>query len=395
MNHIVLTATDNFIAYAAVLMTSIVDHIDSSLSDGDGFTFHIITEQVSENNKKNLQLLALELSKKIPTGIVIHELSGEDFDDLPNHGSNIIYLRLKISSTLSEDISRCLFLDVDMLVRTDLRSLFSLDLIGKLGAAVPDMGGKSHKLRAKESGLKDIPLGLHYFNAGFMLLNLDQWRKEKIEEKCLALLRQYKANSADQDVLNAVMPIEHRIELPFAWNFFTNAFCYVICSDEETAHLPFLRKDFEESRKHPYILHYAMKPWSIYHNFLDADGKDIGEEWWNTAEKTPIFSAELLALKQKLLQEQNLQIALGYEAWKRSQSFLGLLSLPFLALNKSKDDVYKTKAETMPRNLFAISCRMGETMTHARQHPGKALNVIMKIRNFRLNYLRYGVHRAD
>lgn len=43
-----------------------------------------------------------------------------------------------------------------------------------------------------------------YFNAGVMLINLQQWRKEQLEAQFLQFLSTYQVQYHDQDTINAV-----------------------------------------------------------------------------------------------------------------------------------------------------------------------------------------------
>jgi lipopolysaccharide biosynthesis glycosyltransferase len=99
-----------------------------------------------------------------------------------------------------------------------------------------------------------------YFNAGVLLINLEKWRSDHIEDDFVAVLNNYsdKIKYEDQDVLNVVLQ-DKKIFIPIKYNFQT----------------PFFRKNFiwgyrkyEEEFKQdlndPVIVHYSTsnKPWN-------------------------------------------------------------------------------------------------------------------------------------
>lgn len=393
MFHIVFNATEDYLAYAAVLMTSIIEQaqkkIEQKTITEPEFTFHIITDKISASYRDKIKNFEQELSKVTPTNILIHTMSGNIFSGLKNYGSKIIYFRLNLEAFLSADIDRCLYLDVDMIALDDIRPLFSLDLQDKLGAVVCDMGSKKHKLKAKNKTNKDIDLGPFYFNSGFLLLNLKQWRSDKVTERCFQLIKDYNPHTPDQDILNAVMPASRIQILPFAWNFVTNAFCFVLCKDEQSGYLPYSRKDFNESKNHPRILHYSLKPWDSLRNGTDAQNKDVGQYWWQYAMRTPIFQDELQARRRYLEKHPLLMAAIGYETWKRLQKWYGTILVPFL-LSSSSDQKYLSQITTIPNHLFGISCLLGEAVLHARKYKHKAINLIVKTLKIRQKFLHYG-----
>lgn len=402
MFHIIFTSTDNYIPYAAVLITSIVNQArkadlisnkqTSNQATKDKFVFHIITDGLKKETRDSLNNFREQTSVIYPFDIQIHSMQGLEYEKLKNYGSKIIYFRLKMETFLPDSIKTCLYLDVDMLALSDIRALFYINLDNKLGAVVCDQGSKRHTLHSLKNDRPNIDLGEYYFNSGFLLINLKQWRKDKITEKCAELIKNYNPHTPDQDILNAVMPAEKTIRLPFSWNFVTNAFCYVICKDEETGKLPYTRKEFQSSLHNPKILHYSLKPWNSHRNFIDSKGDDIGQLWWNMASQTAVFAPSLLKQKRQLIncRETLLTPALGFEAWKRINNIINFISIPLLALSKEKDDNYITAVQTIPKHLYNISCFLGESILHARAHKKKAINLILKTWKISSNFKKYG-----
>ncbi|MDA5387769.1 glycosyltransferase family 8 protein [Loigolactobacillus backii] len=129
-------------------------------------------------------------------------------EDVPvtNRYPEIIYYRLLAQRYLPDDLTRILYLDVDILVINDLAVLYQLDLGKHLYAAA------SHSALTNNvtEPLNKIRLGNYeaesYYNSGIMLLNLQLIRAQVktadivdyIEQNKMALLL------PDQDVLNGL-----------------------------------------------------------------------------------------------------------------------------------------------------------------------------------------------
>lgn len=119
------------------------------------------------------------------------------------------------------DVPRLIYLDSDVLVFRDLAGLFDIELRpGQILAAVPDsetltLGDDSPTLAA---GMKLSADG-RYFNAGVMLLNLDELRKENFTEKSLEFFRRWSGDYRfwDQSAFNFLLH-EKIEELPEHWN---------------------------------------------------------------------------------------------------------------------------------------------------------------------------------
>src|SRR6266478_7040613 len=99
--------------------------------------------------------------------------------------SHMTYCRILLPHLV--DVPRLIYLDCVVLVFRDLSELFDLELsTGKVLAAVPDsetltLGDDSRTI----AGAMNLPADARYFNAGVMLLNLDELRKANFTEKSL------------------------------------------------------------------------------------------------------------------------------------------------------------------------------------------------------------------
>ncbi|TJY42742.1 glycosyltransferase family 8 protein [Cohnella pontilimi] len=201
---------------------------------------HVLHDDLTRVNQMRLELIAEQY------GAEIRFHRWEEMTDLHagdvNPDLKAAYRKLSIPSLPSLlSVSRAIYLDSDIVVTGDISTLWATDLAGRVIGAVRDFRGAG---RRKELNL---PAGWPYFNAGVLLIDMDQWRGRGITEKAWAFIRRYpdKLLHHDQDALNAVLQAEW-LELPVGWNCHTDR----ITRKQAMAGLPA-------------IIHFAgeSKPW--------------------------------------------------------------------------------------------------------------------------------------
>jgi lipopolysaccharide biosynthesis glycosyltransferase len=127
--------------------------------------------------------------------------------------------RLYLGEILPETYSRALYLDADVLVLGDVRELWELDLRGHVVGAVveptaPTLGSERGLQHVAELGFDpELP----YFNAGVLLVDLDEWRRAEIGRRAIEHIRRLTPVLMDQDALNAVL-VGRWIEIDPIWN---------------------------------------------------------------------------------------------------------------------------------------------------------------------------------
>lgn len=110
-----------------------------------------------------------------------------------------VYFRLFLADLIPVNVEKILYLDIDTVTIGPLCQLFELESDPHPIAVAPD----SNVVRP------DLGLGSEgtYFNSGVMLINLKQWRKQKVTENAIQYLAKNpeKILFHDQDALNAVL----------------------------------------------------------------------------------------------------------------------------------------------------------------------------------------------
>ncbi len=157
---IVLCADESYVKYASVVMISVLETTQADI------TFYLLSDSpLSLATQAKLS----RIESTYPNASISHSChSLARFVSLPTQGENdshITYLRLLLDSILPPSIGKCVYLDCDVLVRTDIARLFSIDLQGALLGAVRDLAFND------ASSACSNHLGF-YFNAGVLLLDM-------------------------------------------------------------------------------------------------------------------------------------------------------------------------------------------------------------------------------
>lgn len=248
MINIVAALDENYAPHTAALIASVFSN-----STPGKIEFYLLADNLSDNAKEKFARLA----EKFRGSICIIDGKIENFF-VSGHLSKAAYLRLKIPELLPESVKKTIYLDADLLVKSDISELFDMDMGGKPIAAVPDLGimasRKSMAEKAETLGIKaDDP----YFNSGVMIMDLDKWRNENYTEKILNLAKSHNFRHHDQDALNKFFYNDWHA-LPLEFNVIPPIF-------ELSLKVLFgrYRKDAVKALRNAKIVHYAggHKPW--------------------------------------------------------------------------------------------------------------------------------------
>ena len=191
-----------------------------------------------------------------------------------------------IVDKLFDQYSKVLYIDCDTIIRRDVRALFEINIEGYILGAVRGrlIGGIYEYLKNE---LHISPEG--YFNAGILLINIDEFRKQGIGEKALDMLVNGEYLCQDQDVLNILCDgkikyIDGRWNVE--WEHLTSNNINVIIDKTREGTLEYIND--------PYIIHYTsrIKPW------MRPDIK-LAECFWEVARKSPFYDEIISRYNEK------------------------------------------------------------------------------------------------
>lgn len=208
-------ADDYYAPFVATTMASILKNTKSFIE------FYVINNGISEKNKqklanekkwfKNFSLNFVSVDNEL-----LNKLN--ERNEQKHAWPEIIYAKLFIPEfDVSKKIKKAIYLDCDIIVKKDIKSLYDIDLENYIiGAVTEDLiyNNKIYKLehynayRKREiENIKKITNNKQhiYFNSGVMLIDMEKWRKEKITEKAVKMASIIKNYFPDQTILNAVL----------------------------------------------------------------------------------------------------------------------------------------------------------------------------------------------
>lgn len=250
---IVVCTDNNFVMPTGIMMYSVcVNNQESAI------TFHIVTDNVSSENKKKLAETVSAFQKKSVVFYDIEEIDTSDIPALENNARLTIttYYRLFLTEILPPSIKKVIYLDGDIIVRQSITPLWNFNFEETAIAATPE----SHSAEDSFYERLGYPKEKGYFNAGVLLIDLEYWRNNRL----FLVFKDFMKNHADrivnhdQDVLNYTLrdcktelPIKYNFQAGFLWNErnYSAKYCHEV----------------EKTINNPVILHFtgAQKPWHM------------------------------------------------------------------------------------------------------------------------------------
>lgn len=207
--HICFNIDKKYFRQMGVMVTSILKN-----NKDKNFVFHTFIDEYPSEEKARMQKLAQEFKQEF----WFHVLDTDKFSDFPNvrdEMSYVAYFRIYMPKVMKNFTGRYLYTDVDMLCLGSLDYFEKLDFKNHPVAVVEDLpqtaGPQLKILKMKNN---------RYFNSGMMYVNIEEWEKRAITEKCFTTLWQAKEPFfyLDQDVLNLAIDGDV-VFLPSRYNY--------------------------------------------------------------------------------------------------------------------------------------------------------------------------------
>lgn len=256
----------HFAAHAATTIASIIRHAPSA-----AIHFIILFTDVDTQRRANVEKVA---PNSRFTWIEVTDSDLPPFSQR-DHLNRSTLFRLGLEKLAPKNCRRILYLDSDLIVLRDICELWHTDLRGYPIGAVVD-GFVDPEAFARRWHL---PFPARYFNAGVLLINLEEVRAKHVFSTAIELIVKQGDNFKynDQDALNlALWNCWHRLDV--AWNV------------QRSMTIPSLIAEIGEDRRlngrAPRIVHYTTeeKPWLLesYHPWAWI--------YWKSLQLTPFFN---------------------------------------------------------------------------------------------------------
>lgn len=302
---VALAANNYFVPYLATTLASVIMHASSK----NNYDVLILTHDIQPENKKMLaQMIEGKDNFCIRYVDPAPLLSGYDLFTR-GHFSIETYYRLVLPKLLIH-YSKILYLDSDLVTETDVAELFKEQVTGYFLAAArdADTAGLYNGFEPDKKEYTDHVLKLKkpydYFQAGVILFNLDEFRKQYTTEQILEFAEKEDWQLLDQDILNKLC--EGNVKyVDMSWNVMVD-FDHVRVSKIIRMSPQWLYHMYMEARKKPKIIHYAgpQKPW-LYPEM------DMGSVFWKYAKNTPYYEIMLYRMNASAAASEVKRLKMG------------------------------------------------------------------------------------
>lgn len=134
--------------------------------------------------------------------------------------SSASLIRLLIPEIVPSDCLRVIYLDSDIVVDDDLSKLWQVKLGNQPVGAVKNHPGGEFDARIRNKFRSIVaPENAEYFNSGVLVINLPEWKKQRVSQRSLEFWTEndQRLSFPDQDSLNAVLA-GNWVEVESRWN---------------------------------------------------------------------------------------------------------------------------------------------------------------------------------
>ncbi len=279
---VVFSANDKYAPYLGVTLYSLISHASKDRE----YRLHILTKDMNAHHKAKLK--AMEQDNISIEFLDVTDRIKEFKIPTVKHLSEETAYRLLIDQIFPE-YKKVLYLDCDIVVNQDVSLLYDENIEGvMLGASRANIM-RNHLSYISED-LKVLPE--NYFNAGVLVINVEQFHKYGIGAKGLQMLVERRYLCQDQDVLNILCQGKVRF-LDGRWNV---EWEYLTENGKEM-YVDEVRKGYEKNLCNPFIVHFTspVKPWEF-------PEYQLAEYFWRYARKTDFYE-EILKVNFKRKEE--------------------------------------------------------------------------------------------
>ena len=279
---LVLSANEYYVPYMGTLLQSIKENSSPNRT----YDIVVLHRDITPQSQAVLQRLMAPSNFSLrffDTTRLMRDYESNLF--LRGHFRIETYFRLLMQDILPA-YNKALYLDCDMVANHDIAELFDVDVDGYLLAAVQDAdtAGLYNGFEPQKKNYMDNIMKMKdpysYFQAGTILFNLAEFRKRYTVTEMFEYATSYEWELLDQDVLNHFAE-GHVKYLDMRWNVVMD-WLGIRINDIIGRAPRMLYQGYMDSRKDPYIIHYAGpdKPWDNFES-------DYADYFWSYAQRTP------------------------------------------------------------------------------------------------------------
>ena len=253
--HIAVNIDKQYIYTFIVYLTSLLDNKKAS----SFYTIHILTNNGTIYECKDKINKVIERFGTNSIKIKYYNLEGDFKGARVGAFPLAAYYRISLPSTLY-NLDKVIYTDVDMINLKDLSEMYNIKFKDKMYICAPlDFTFMISELK---------PFGINtnkYINAGIILFNLKEMRKNNIENKMREFAITHKLKTYDQTAINAICYNNIQI-LPFKYGLFAfdSIDQLIKLNDKQDIMYRFNESELIQAYNEPTLYHYfdGRKPWS-------------------------------------------------------------------------------------------------------------------------------------
>lgn len=218
--NVLYQSNDSYAAITGVSMTSLLINNE----DIDEINIIVLDDKISKQNKRRMKLVCDKYHRTITfidTDEILKTL--KNLKVAPFKNTYTTYFKLFAIKNLNLKNGRVLQLDGDTVINGSLKELCDIDLTDYVCAATYDCTMNAYKQ------MINIPLTDKYYNCGVLLINQNEWIKNRCQEKITEHLSTVRNGyyTVDQDIINVLFRDKIKY-LNLKYNFNSGFYIYGI-----------------------------------------------------------------------------------------------------------------------------------------------------------------------
>ena len=310
---IVLMSSSYFAPYISALLQSLIDTSSSFY----GYDIIILHKNIEEKMQEKLKRIANDVDNFSIRFFKASKMfaNAKLFVSNPEYAEEAYYRIL--TSWILREYDKAIVMDGDIVVKSDIAELFSIELEDNFIGAVEDIvfQGMLNINFNKDMEYSKNVMGLDnpysYVNTGVMLMNLAAQRAHFTKEEIIEFLNAHKYKIQEQDAINVLFKRKIKL-LDLCWNYYVETNTWVTKMLEAA---PLEKYNLYRSQKGTHgVIHYANRPrpW-------DEPSMVHAEDFWNAARKTEFYELLLarMAASQAYIVHMNASQAIDTRSGAR------------------------------------------------------------------------------
>ena len=289
--YISYSSSEAYAAHTGISMLSLMENN----RDAAEINFFVLDLGMTDESKQKIAGICERYHRSVQFMPVANDvIRGILGDRIPEHyGSLATYARL-CGTQLYPDAHRILFVDSDMIIRGSLASVYHADLGDRIVAGVPSRGIFGAGSSINEEDNKIGTAHGFYINCGFLLVDLDNWKKANFSETIRQVVDELSLFTfRDQTILNAALKEEYLCRLPCKYNYPMHANPSYLIGKWKHSCQQLSPEEIVEAAKDPVVIHYVgeqSRPW------YKENVSSMAKEYYKYKKMSPFRDVPLLSI---------------------------------------------------------------------------------------------------